>query len=138
MNPIGEGGGGCLGFFVYLFSGIQYKAGGGVRVGVRGRDLPTVYCQYSRSHSWERLLKQQTSVFRIYIYIGIYIYIVYILQSHCIHTHSSTGPVVHPSAYRHEGPRFYPQWGTSVKPGFTGKRCLAIKYDIYIETAAYM
>jgi hypothetical protein len=33
--------------------------------------------------------------------------------------HSSTGPVVHPFASRHEGPRFNPQEGTYVKPGFS-------------------
>jgi hypothetical protein len=32
--------------------------------------------------------------------------------------HSSTGPVVHPFASRHEGPGFNPQGGTYVKPGF--------------------
>ncbi len=39
--------------------------------------------------------------------------------------HSSTGPVVHPFASRHEGPRFNPQGGTYVKPGFSCWHCLA-------------
>jgi hypothetical protein len=39
--------------------------------------------------------------------------------------HSSTGPVVHPFASRHEGPGFNPQGGTYVKPGFSCYRCLA-------------
>jgi hypothetical protein len=34
-------------------------------------------------------------------------------------THSSTGPVVHPFASRHEGPGINPQEGTYVKPGFS-------------------
>ncbi len=34
-------------------------------------------------------------------------------------SHSSTGPVVHPFASHHEGPRFNPQGGTYVKPGFS-------------------
>ncbi len=33
--------------------------------------------------------------------------------------HSSTSPVVHPFASRHKGPRFNPQGGTHVKPGFS-------------------
>jgi hypothetical protein len=35
--------------------------------------------------------------------------------------HSSTGPLVHPFASRHEGPGFYLQGvpGTYVKPGFS-------------------
>ncbi len=33
--------------------------------------------------------------------------------------HSSTGPVVHPFASRHEGPGFNRQVGTYVKPGFS-------------------
>jgi hypothetical protein len=35
--------------------------------------------------------------------------------------HSSTGPVVHPFASCHEGPRFKPKGGTYVKPGFLVK-----------------
>jgi hypothetical protein len=34
-------------------------------------------------------------------------------------THSSTGPVAHPSASPHEGPGFNPQGDTYVKPGFS-------------------
>jgi hypothetical protein len=34
-------------------------------------------------------------------------------------THSSTGPVVHLIASRHEGPGFNPQGGTYVKLGFS-------------------
>jgi hypothetical protein len=33
--------------------------------------------------------------------------------------HSSTGPMVHPFASRHEGPGFNPQGGTYVEPGFS-------------------
>jgi hypothetical protein len=39
--------------------------------------------------------------------------------SHTAFTHSSTGPVVHPLASHHEGPRFNPQGCTCVKPGFS-------------------
>jgi hypothetical protein len=39
--------------------------------------------------------------------------------------HSSTVPVVHPFASRHEGPEFNPQGGSYVKPGFSCYRCLA-------------
>ncbi len=39
--------------------------------------------------------------------------------------HSSTGPVVHPFASLHKGPRFNPQEGTYVKPGFFCYCCLA-------------
>ncbi len=39
--------------------------------------------------------------------------------------HSSTGPVVHPLASCHEGPRFNPLGGTYVKLGFSCLRCLA-------------
>jgi hypothetical protein len=33
--------------------------------------------------------------------------------------HSSTAPVVHPFASRHEGPGFNPKRGTSVKLGYS-------------------
>ncbi len=33
--------------------------------------------------------------------------------------HSSTGPVVHLFVSRHEGPGFYLQGGTFVKPGYS-------------------
>jgi hypothetical protein len=33
--------------------------------------------------------------------------------------HSSTGPVIHPFASRHEGPGFNPQGGTYLKPRFS-------------------
>ncbi len=33
--------------------------------------------------------------------------------------HSSTGPVVHPFAFCHEGPGFNSQGGIYVKPGFS-------------------
>jgi hypothetical protein len=39
------------------------------------------------------------------------------LQSHCIHTKSSTGPVVHPFAFCHEGPGFNPQGGYLCETG---------------------
>jgi hypothetical protein len=47
--------------------------------------------------------------------------------------HSSTGPVVHPFASYHEGPRFNPQGGTSVKPRFSLQRSLSTGavYDSY-------
>jgi hypothetical protein len=34
-------------------------------------------------------------------------------------THSSTGPVIHLFASRHDGPGFNPQRGSYVKPGFS-------------------
>jgi hypothetical protein len=85
-----------------------------------GEKNSTIYKQKKKLLS-EHILRLRYELLCRYVERTLYLQLTTLLRA-CnltVFIHSLTGLVGQPFASRHEGPRFNPQGGTSMKPGFS-------------------